>query len=188
MYKLTDVKNELLDVCGNVDPEELDSFIDTFFPHYKEGFTFTIRPEEFFDFLNAHPKNFLETNGEYFQCREIIAKFEEATEQQKAKKEVLLGLAKYFSVTSIPESMKRTKFTTDRVCLTTSIDRDLSIPMLNNPWTKVPTEIMRKELSFLKWALPSTDNLAFVYGRNCLKTTCLIYEGKTFTAWSGRFR
>ena len=27
MYKLTDVKNELLDVCGNVDPEELDSFI-----------------------------------------------------------------------------------------------------------------------------------------------------------------
>lgn len=188
MYKLTDIKNELLDVCGNLAPDELDSFINTFFPHYKEGFTFTIRPEEFFDFLNTHPKNFLETNLEYSQCKSIIDQFAENTEEHRAKKAVLLGSAKYFSVTSIPESMARTKFTTDRVCLTTHIDHSLAKPEFKSTWTKVPTEIMRKEIDFLKWALPSTDNLAFVYDRNCLKTSCFIYAGKTFIGWSGRFR
>lgn len=188
MYKLTDIKNELLDVCGNLAPDELDSFIDAFFPHYKKNFTFTIRPEEFFDFLNANPRHFLETNAEYAQCKSIIDKFPEETEEQQAKKEVLIGLAKYFSVTSMPEPLARTKFTTDLVCLTTYVDLSLTKPEFNSPWSKVPTQIMRKDISFLKWALPAVNNVAFVYDRNCIKTTCLVYSGKTYSGWTGRFK
>ena len=188
MYKLRDLKNELLGVVGVMEPDELDAFIDAFFPHYKEGFTFTVLPAEFFDFLNSNPKNFLETNGEYSQCKSIISRFDGVTEQQKTKKEVLLGIAKYFSVTSIPESMSRIKFTGDRVCLTTKIDQATHIPEFKEPWTKVATEIMRKEIGFLKWSLPATDNLAFIYDKNHLKTTCITYAGKTYTGWTGRFQ